>query len=462
MAQRGAIRLFQDILSHLDAVLRSNSDEMAVKSRVVQLAQGNAVGDERLTAGFFIADDVSRIEQLFMAQAAESALPSISGEDPGSKSSLVSSLHERPGDILAARFGLVLHDHGPVKGPVQASLLQIIHGDRERQIAGIVVHDINRPGGKVLAFLDSEEIDEDPKNETLEVKMEDNTPSFMDRLTRLDVVHAGVIWTGLFSMGIAFVLTCCLWELTSPGQVGTGPYEQLVEEADVIALGEILSTDETRMAADGPMFAQVRVRKVVKGTLPPAIRFGASAWVGPTYQEGELRILFLQRIPPGHAYYQDAGWSSVEAGKLDLFFTEANLGGCSEDSLLSFLRSLQEVASAPPGLQLEMAQTTGSRLTLAVKFINDTGKRIWLNPSEMSFRFEANQVRRSLAVRWEDPGDSRWIPIPSGSALAGEASIKSQDVEGMSEITVTLDNRRALFPYPGWVGAQQVLFRVRR
>ena len=253
---------------------------------------------------------------------------------------------------------------------------------------------------------------------------------------------------------MASIFACLVFGLTSSGQVGTGPYEQLVGEADVIALGEILSTDDTRMAADGPMYGEVRIFKVVKGALSPAIRFGASAWVGPTYKEGELRILFLQRILPGHAYYQDAGWGSVEAGKLDLFFTEANMDSCSEDSLLSFLRSLQEVASPPPKLQLELAQRVSSNLTLSIKLLNDTGRKIWLNPLKMGFSFEANQVRRSLMVRGEDFAHSQWVPLPSGSALSGEAFVRSQDVAGMSEITVTLDNRSALFPHPSWIGAQ--------
>ena len=255
-------------------------------------------------------------------------------------------------------------------------------------------------------------------------------------------------------MARRFILTYLFLGITSSGQTGTGPYERLVGEADVIALGEILSADDTRMAADGPMYGEVRILKVVRGALSPQIRFGASAWVGPTYKEGELRILFLQRILPGHAYYQDAGWGSVEAGKLDLFFAAETVDGCSEDSLLSFLKSLQEVASAPPKLQLEVAQRVGSSLTLSIKFLNDTGNGIWLNQLKLRFSFEANQVRRSLAVRWEDFDDSQWVPLPSGSALSGEASVRSQDIEGMSEITGTLDNRSALFPNASWIGAQ--------
>ena len=254
--------------------------------------------------------------------------------------------------------------------------------------------------------------------------------------------------------GILELLTCLSLGLTSSGQVGLGPYERLVEEADVIAFAEILSTDDTRMAADGPMYGEVRILRVVKGALSPAIRFGASAWVGPTYKEGELRMLFLQRIRPGHGYYQDAGWASVEAGRLDLFFTRGGMDGCSEDSLSSFLRGLEEVASDPPRLELGLAQRTGGRLGVSIKVLNGTAREIWLQPSRMGFSFEANQVKRSLAVRWEDLDDSQWIALPSGSALSGEAFVSSQDVEGLSEITVTVDNRSALFPHPAWTGAQ--------
>ncbi len=63
--------------------------------------------------------------------------------------------------------------------------------------------------------------------------------------------------------GILELLTCLSLGLTSSGQVGLGPYERLVEEADVIAFAEILSTDDTRMAADGPgnvsMYGEVSV-----------------------------------------------------------------------------------------------------------------------------------------------------------------------------------------------------------
>ncbi len=150
--------------------------------------------------------------------------------------------------------------------------------------------------------------------------------------------------------GILELLTCLSLGLTSSGQVGLGPYERLVEEADVIAFAAMLSTDDTRMAADGPMYGEVRILRVVKGALSPAIRFGASAWVGPTYKEGELRMLFLQRIRPGHGYYQDAGWASVEAGRLDLFFTRGGRTAVPKTRCRAFSGASKRWPLTRPGL----------------------------------------------------------------------------------------------------------------
>ena len=75
---------------------------------------------------------------------------------------------------------------------------------------------------------------------------------------------------------------------------------------------------ETSALADGPMYVDAGVLKVVKGSArgTQKIRFGASAWVGPTYRSGEERIVFLNRVARGHAYYAKARWSSLDAGKL--------------------------------------------------------------------------------------------------------------------------------------------------
>jgi hypothetical protein len=119
--------------------------------------------------------------------------------------------------------------------------------------------------------------------------------------------------------------------------------EGLLGEADAVVVVEILTTDYTATAADGPMYAEAKVIKSVKGSLraKQTIRFGASAWVGPSYKAGERRVVFLDAMPAGHAYYAKARWSSLDAGKLDLFIAAGAVEKCSLDTLSTFLRGLK-------------------------------------------------------------------------------------------------------------------------
>jgi hypothetical protein len=118
--------------------------------------------------------------------------------------------------------------------------------------------------------------------------------------------------------------------------------EGLLGEADAVVVVEILSTDYTATAADGPMYAEAKVIKPVKGGFraKQTIRFGASAWVGPSYKAGERRVVFLDAMPAGHPYYAKARWASLDAGKLDLFIAADAVEKCSLDTLSTFLRSL--------------------------------------------------------------------------------------------------------------------------
>ncbi len=65
-----------------------------------------------------------------------------------------------------------------------------------------------------------------------------------------------------------------------PGRAQGGPPDWW-EMADRIAAVEILATDYTAAAADGPVYAEARVLKTLKGPHTQVIRFGASAWLGP-------------------------------------------------------------------------------------------------------------------------------------------------------------------------------------
>jgi hypothetical protein len=81
-----------------------------------------------------------------------------------------------------------------------------------------------------------------------------------------------------------------------PGLNFTG----LIAAAEAVGAVEILSTDYTATPSDGPMMAAARVLKVLKGSLIIGKKFSfwETAWVGPAYQKGEHRILFLEQAKP--------------------------------------------------------------------------------------------------------------------------------------------------------------------
>ena len=77
---------------------------------------------------------------------------------------------------------------------------------------------------------------------------------------------------------------------------GQSPPQGLLAAAEAVVAVEIVSTDYTATAADGPMVAAAKILKVLKGPLAPGkdLRFSETAWVGPTYQKVS-RILFLEK-----------------------------------------------------------------------------------------------------------------------------------------------------------------------
>lgn len=121
--------------------------------------------------------------------------------------------------------------------------------------------------------------------------------------------------------------------------------ERLVEQADAIVLVEIRSTDARAMPSDGPMKVEAKIVKVLKGRLREGamIRFDASAWMGPTYEPLERRIVFLKRSTAEGI----VAWASIEVGWLDLFFTDEEMASCSLEALTGFLDSLGRQSPRP-------------------------------------------------------------------------------------------------------------------
>ena len=89
--------------------------------------------------------------------------------------------------------------------------------------------------------------------------------------------------------------------LTGPGTAGQqANLASLISAAEVIVVAEIADTNDSRMPSDGPLTARARVLAAVSGRLRRNESFGftETAWVGPSYRRGEVRVLFLESAGP--------------------------------------------------------------------------------------------------------------------------------------------------------------------
>lgn len=124
----------------------------------------------------------------------------------------------------------------------------------------------------------------------------------------------------------------------------------LIKAAEAVVAVEILSTDYSATPSDGPMVAAARVLRVVKGpfTGGRTFNFTETAWVGPTYQKGEYRILFLEKTKPTE-FPRETDWrilSNLHA-RTDFFIEKDSVPSLSTESLESFLKKLQETSPRP-------------------------------------------------------------------------------------------------------------------
>ena len=127
-------------------------------------------------------------------------------------------------------------------------------------------------------------------------------------------------------------------------------FEVLIASAESVVAVEILSTDYTATPADGPMVATSKVLKAVKGDLAAGktFTFAETAWVGPTYQKGDLRILFLEK-PKLSEPHKSAKWRILSSlyARTDFFIEKDSVPALTLESLQSFLRKIQELNPKP-------------------------------------------------------------------------------------------------------------------
>ncbi len=231
-----------------------------------------------------------------------------------------------------------------------------------------------------------------------------------------------------------------------------GELSQLIPDADVIVAVEILRTDYRATAADGPMYADAKILKVIKGQLArnKTLRFGESGWWSPTYEVGEYRILFLKRVR-SKEYYSLAHWATLYADRIDFFFSMDSLGALSSASLQAFLKRAEDARHNP--LKIEVAQKKGSARVLSITLINDSDQPIWLNPSKVTASFEMNNIHYSPGVTFSGEEQGAWIKIAPAGRITGTVNVATAGGKDTNHIIFSVSHRSVLFPNRGWSGA---------
>jgi hypothetical protein len=130
--------------------------------------------------------------------------------------------------------------------------------------------------------------------------------------------------------------------LAGPASAQQETFASLIPAADVIIVAEISGTDYSRTPSDGPMTARAKVLNAVKGGLKKgeSFEFTETAWVGPNYQTGEVRILFMESVGQN-------SWRILSNlyAKMDFFISRDAIPNLNVNSLKSALENLSPSAS---------------------------------------------------------------------------------------------------------------------
>jgi hypothetical protein len=111
-----AVRFPQDGRAHLDDVVGPNGEEEPIERGVMQLAQGDAVADDRLALDIAVGRDVRRVQEFLVSESAQRASFRVRSNHPLTEGDLVQPTAERCGHIRTPRLGRVLTDGQRTQG----------------------------------------------------------------------------------------------------------------------------------------------------------------------------------------------------------------------------------------------------------------------------------------------------------------------------------------------------------
>jgi len=251
------------------------------------------------------------------------------------------------------------------------------------------------------------------------------------------------------------VVMCTVIAPQGPAVGGPGGVATSMAEADAIVAVEILRTDYTATAADGPMYAEARVLGVVKGRLvrDSTLKFGETAWCGPDYRAGEFRVLFLQRVTSRN-YFTAASWATwcQAANRVGVFFLPDALPLLSPAFLRVFMEDMQTLAKSPPRLKVTVVRRDQTSVVLSIGLINTGRQPLWLNPSKMTASFAAGKVRHTRPVRFAGGQGTDWTSIIPTQGISGTVTIARGDLRGQDRIVLQVTHNSVYFPYLSWAG----------
>ena len=146
MDQHGPILLLQEVGPHFHHQVGSNTEEVSVECRMMELAEGDAIRDPRLSLRMLVRENVGRLEKFFVSQATDGAAASIGGKDAVPEAPLVEPLLSGGGDVDTPTRGQGVR-HGLWLGGSEDLLF--IERHREGEVLGIVSYHEGRPFGDI-------------------------------------------------------------------------------------------------------------------------------------------------------------------------------------------------------------------------------------------------------------------------------------------------------------------------
>lgn len=155
MDEHRAIDFVQDILTNVDRVVGTNTEDVGIECRVMQFAERDAVGHARHPICRRVADDVRCVEEFLSLQPADCAGPMIGLEDSLPEFLLMESLLNNACGIPTADVPFM--DIVQIADSHKTPLVDV---DRERQGAWIISDNKHRIAGEVSPSHDAMEVDE--------------------------------------------------------------------------------------------------------------------------------------------------------------------------------------------------------------------------------------------------------------------------------------------------------------